>query len=248
MALIKYDRSVIPACDVRSLQELRRMVELTHDIDKVGAYKVGAILAISVGLPETVRAIREYTDLPVIYDHQKGMTDIPDLGELFASSLKDAGIDALIGFPMSGPATQKAWTKSCKDVGLETIIGGEMTHSQYRRSDGGYLLDKAIDEIYLNAARAGVTDFVVPGNKPAAVVHYRKILSPEVKDRLTLYSPGFASQGGVISEAAKAAGKRWHAIVGRAIYGAKDIRAATKEMARGLLGPSSEREEHLSGL
>ncbi len=234
MPLIKYRRSIIPGCDVRTLKELRNLVGLTHDIDKVGAYKVGAILAICCGLPDAVRVIREYTDIPIIYDHQKGMTDIPDLGRIFTRSLKDAGIDALIGFPMSGPSTQRTWTEDCRDAGLEVLIGGEMTHEHYRRSEGGYLSDDALDEIYLNGARQGVTNFVVPGNKPDAVVHYRELLTPRVKDGLTLYSPGFVAQGGVISDAAKAAGDSWHAIVARGIYAAKDIRAATKELTRSL--------------
>jgi orotidine-5'-phosphate decarboxylase len=47
---------------------------------------------------------------------------------------------------------------------------------------------------------------------------------------LTFFAPGFVAQGGEITEAAKAAGKFWHAIVGRAIYEAEDIRKAAEEM------------------
>jgi orotidine-5'-phosphate decarboxylase len=38
------------------------------------------------------------------------------------------------------------------------------------------------------------------------------------------------AQGGIITDVAKAAGNYWHTIVGRAIYGARDVRAAAKEM------------------
>jgi orotidine-5'-phosphate decarboxylase len=41
---------------------------------------------------------------------------------------------------------------------------------------------------------------------------------------------GFIVQGGRITEVAKAAGDSWHAIVGREIYEAKDVRVAAKEM------------------
>jgi len=54
-----------------------------------------------------------------------------------------------------------------------------------------------------------------------------------VKD-LTLYVPGFVAQGGMISEVAKVAGPRWHAIVGRAIYGSHNIRSAAKEITNQL--------------
>jgi orotidine-5'-phosphate decarboxylase len=239
LAIIKEKRSVIPACDVRTLADLRRLVKLTSDVKGIGGYKVGAILAISCGLPESVRVIREFTDLPIIYDHQKGMTDIPDIGKVFAESVKDSGIDAVIGFPLAGPATQRAWTKVCQDVGLGVIIGGEMTQPEYRRSEGGYLSDEAIDQIYLNGARQGVTCYVIPGNRTERVIHYRELLTPRVKDDLTFFSPGFVSQGGMISDTAKVAGGSWHAIVGRAIYGAEDVHAAAEEMTRSLqIGPT----------
>jgi orotidine-5'-phosphate decarboxylase len=104
-----------------------------------------------------------------------------------------------------------------------------MTHPKYKRSEGGYIANEALDEIYLLAAKLGVNNFVVPGNKPERILHYRKILEDKVSE-LTFYAPGFIAQGGIITEAAKCAGPRWHAIVGRAIYSAKDIKAAAKEM------------------
>jgi orotidine-5'-phosphate decarboxylase len=228
--IIKYDRSVVVACDVKAIEDLRRLIEQTCDIEGIGGYKVGSILTIRYGLLTLVQVIREFTDLPVIYDHQKAMTDIHDLGKDFASVVKESGANALIGFPQAGPVTQEAWIKACRDVGLEVLIGGEMTHPKYKRSEGGYIADEALDEMYLLGARLGVTNFVVPGNKAERVAHYRNILQPIVGNSLSLYAPGFIAQGGVITDVAKAAGDSWHAIVGRAIYGAKDIRAACKEM------------------
>lgn len=229
--IIKYDRSVVVACDVETLNELKRLVEQTSDVERIGGYKIGSVLAIRYGLPRLVQAVRELTDLPVIYDHQKAMTDIPDLGGSFARAVKGAGADALIGFPQSGPATQEAWIEACKRAGLEAIIGGEMTHPRYKRSEGGYIADEALEEIYLLAAKLGVTNFVVPGNKADRVKRYREVLQPIVGEALAFYAPGLVAQGGRISEVARAAGDNWHAIVGRAIYGAKDVRAAAKEAA-----------------
>jgi len=228
--VIKYDRSVIPACDVKTMQDFRRLIEQTHDVEGVGAYKVGSILTIRYGLPTLVQTVHEFTDLPVIYDHQKAMTDIHDLGKDFATVVKESGVNALIGFPQAGPVTEEAWIKACNEIGLEVIIGGEMTHPKYKRSDGGYIADESLDEMYLLAARLRVNNFVVPGNKTERVSYYRSLLQPIVGDALTFYAPGFIAQGGVITDMAKAAGDFWHAIVGRAIYGAKDIRAAAKEM------------------
>ena len=228
--IIQADRSILPACDVKTIEEFRRLVEQTYEVLGIGGYKVGSVLTITYGLPGLVETVRDYTRLPVIYDHQKAMTDIPDLGKDFVEAVKGAGADAMIGFPQSGPATQEAWVKACKDLELSVIVGGEMTHPKYKRSEGGYLDDKALDEMYLLAAQMGVTDFVVPGNRAERVAHYRELLLPVVGDSLSFYAPGFVAQGGVITDTGKAAGNSWHAIVGRGIYAAKDIRTATQEM------------------
>ncbi|MDI6826703.1 MAG: orotidine 5'-phosphate decarboxylase [Candidatus Aenigmarchaeota archaeon] len=229
MRIIEYDRSIIPACDVETLQELKKLVEQTHDVKGIGGYKIGFVLALNYGLPNVVKTIRKFTHLPIIYDHQKAATDVPDMGQKFAKVCKDAGVDAVILFPQSGPATEEAWIKACQDVGSEVIVGGEMTHPKFKRSEGGFIDDDALDEIYLNATNLGVTNFVVPGNRVDRILHYKSILETKVKE-LTFFAPGFVAQGGEITEAAKAAGKFWHAIVGRAIYQAKDMRKAAEEM------------------
>jgi len=211
------------------LDELKRIVEGTCNVDKIGGYKIGLVLALGNGLPKVVKTIREFTDLPIIYDHQKAGTDIPALGQKFADTCKNAGVDVVILFPQSGPATQEAWVKACNDIGLGVLVGGEMTHPKYKKSEGGFIDDNALDEIYLNAAGLDVTSFVVPGNRIDRIIHYKSILEPKVKD-LTFFAPGFVAQGGEITEAAKAAGKSWHAIVGRGIYRSEDVRKAAEEL------------------
>ncbi|MEM2174870.1 MAG: orotidine 5'-phosphate decarboxylase / HUMPS family protein [Candidatus Micrarchaeia archaeon] len=229
----KYDRSIIVACDVKTFEELENLVKQTCDVEGIGGYKVGSILAVKYSLPKVVEGVRKFTDMPVLYDHQKSMTDIPDLAEDFVSTVKNAGVDALIGFPFSGPLTLEKWIEACKKFNLEVIVGGEMTHPKYKKSEGGYIDDYVLDEIYLQAAKMGVNNFIVPGNKKERVIHYRKILN-FVLD-LVFYVPGFVVQGGVVADVAEAAGPRWHAIVGRAIYAAQNVREAAKEMTKQIL-------------
>ncbi|MEM1545506.1 MAG: orotidine 5'-phosphate decarboxylase / HUMPS family protein [Candidatus Methanomethylicia archaeon] len=232
--IVKYDRSIIIACDVESKEKLRKLVEQTHDVERLGGYKVGSILALRYGLPSIVQIIREFTDLPIIYDHQKAMTDIPDLGKKFVVAVKESGVNALIGFPQSGPVTQEAWINACKDVGLSVIIGGEMTHPKYRRSEGGYIDDDAIDEIYLLAAKLGVDNFIIPGNKIERIKYYKKLLKPIVKE-LTFYLPGIIVQGGVITNIVEILGNSWHIIVGRAVYEAEDMRRAVRNIVNQIM-------------
>lgn len=223
-------RTVIPACDVESIERLEEIVKATADMKKIGGYKIGLELSLFYGLPRLVEVVKNNApDKKFIYDHQKGATDIPDLGAKFAKVCKRSGVDAVILFPQSGPRTQVAWTGECLQQDLFVLVGGEMTHPKYKRSEGGYISDEALEEMYLRAARQGVNHFVVPGNKIDRIKLYREIIEQEGVDGV-YHSPGFVTQGGKIDDATKVAGDNWHAIVGRAITEAKDIRIAAEEM------------------
>jgi orotidine-5'-phosphate decarboxylase len=228
-SLISLPRTIIPACDVE-LDKFEQLIEATADVEKIGAYKIGFSLALTYGLPKIVEIVRKYTTKPIIYDHQKAATDIPDTGSIFAKVVVDAGVNAIILFPQAGPVTLRAWFQSADKLGLHVIVGGRMTHDAYVASEGGYITDEGAERIYIDAARLGVTDFVVPGNQPEFIRHIRGVLGSTIKEPV-FYAPGFIAQKGQISEAAKAAGPRWHAIVGRAIYDNPDIRRAAVDLA-----------------
>lgn len=239
--IISLKKSIVPACDVPTIEKLRELVEATHDIDGIGAYKIGFSLALKYGLKTVVDELRKTTTKPLIYDHQKAATDIPDTGELFAAACKDAGVDAVILFPLAGPATQIAWTLACQQAGLGVIVGTEMTHERFLQSDGGYLVDDAPSRALALACRTGVRDFVVPGNKPEKIMQYRQELERLVgASNFSFYSPGFIAQGGELSDGGRAAGENFHAIVGRAIYGAagvKEMREAAERLAAAVAVP-----------
>ena len=230
---MKQKRSIIPACDVESLAQLEKLVKETSGVEGVDAYKIGFMLAMNFGLKETVKAIRKYTNKPVIYDHQKAATDIPDTAPGFMKACRTAGVDAVILFPFTGPETEVAWIKSANDNKLAVIVGGEMTHKGFNESEGGFIAAGAPEKMYEIAAKNNVSDFVVPGNKPERIAAYRKLLDKYLDD-YSLYSPGLVAQGGSITESGKAAGSKWHAIVGRGIYGATDMKKAAEEFAGSL--------------
>lgn len=219
-------RTVIPACDV-DLQKFEEIVRATADMEKIGGYKIPATSG-RKGWEKWAETARKYTGKPLIYDHQKAGTDIPDTGRQFMKDLMEAGFDAVILFPQSGPLTQVAWTGEAIQQGLMPIVGGDMTHKGYRRSDRGYIADEAPEEIYRRAAGQGARHFVGPGNQPDKIKLYRDVLLAEGVDPI-FFAPGFVAQGGKISDATKVAGDKWHAIVGRGIYEAADIREAAEE-------------------
>lgn len=229
--LIDLPRSVIPACDVSSLEELERIVKETAEVPGIGGYKVGLELVIRFGLPEVVRVVRFYTQRPVIYDHQKGGTDIPELGVKFAQAVCKSSADAVILFPFGGAATEREWIKACQAEGLTVLVGGHMTRREFLVSEGGFINGTGPEQIYTIAAETGVRDFVVPGNKVEFVERYKRLLDEILGEgEYTLYAPGFIAQGGDITETGEAAGDNWHAIVGRAIYGAENIKEAARQV------------------
>ena len=226
--IIGRDKSVIPACDVETLEQFEELVKQTADVDGIGGYKIGFELGLGFGLPAVVAAARKHTDKPIIYDHQKAGTDIPDTGKNYAKVMKKSGVDTVIFFPQAGPETERAWIYHALDNGLNVIVGGRMTHPAYAVSEGGFITDEGALDMYRIAARAGVNNFVVPGNKPEVIKQVREVVEAEGVSPI-FYAPGFVAQGGKIEAAAKVAGDRFHGIVGRGIYQAKDMHAAAIE-------------------
>ncbi|MCK4635058.1 MAG: orotidine 5'-phosphate decarboxylase [Candidatus Aenigmarchaeota archaeon] len=252
--VIEMERSVIPACDV-PFDKFEEIVEATADVEKICAYKVGFTLGYLESLPKVTKLVRDKTDKIVIFDHQKAATDITFTAKQFMDVMEKAEVDAVILDPQSGPAVQYDWTKEAQSRNLGVIIVTEMTHPRYLDGDFRQLTNKkgelvrdytkifkeelgidrdipgyqrkgsVRDKIEI-AARMGIQDYVMPGNKPDKIKLFKEWLAEfGVKDP-GVYSPGLIRQGGNINEGAEAAGNRFHGIVGTAIYTAENIREA----------------------
>ncbi len=218
---------VIVSCDVKTIEELRNLVRETCSVKGVVGYKIGFILGLNFGLRNVVLEIKDIAGMPVIYDHQKAGTDIPQMGTEFAAVMKQAGADSAIIFPQAGPKTQEAFIKALIEHGIVPMVGGEMSHEGYLAKDGGYMSDDAPQRMYTNGSDAGAEFFVVPGNKPDSIKKYSELLS---KGNPKFCMPGIGRQGGGIEAAFRAcSGFPAYAIVGASIYKAAGINAAAKQ-------------------
>ncbi len=215
---MKKKYGIIPALDCDQLDDAVRLTEQLGRHDFVQGFKVGFSLGLTYGLPAVVRALKAHTHLPIIYDHQKAGTDIPDTGALFARTLKRAGMDAAILFPQAGPRTLQAWIRALQDEGIEAICGGAMTHPAYLLSEGGYIVDEAVLEMYAIAREEGVAIFVLPLTKPG--VSRRIVNHAGLNHDCTIVSPGFGAQGG--NPVSFDFVQRHYLIVGRALLRADD--------------------------
>ncbi|MCC6012788.1 MAG: orotidine 5'-phosphate decarboxylase [Candidatus Verstraetearchaeota archaeon] len=221
---IKRDKSIIISCDIESINDLIRIVSQTYDIEEVSGYKIGLSLALRYGLPYVVSEIRKITEKSIIYDHQKGGTDVHHISKIFSNILKTSNIDYAILFPLCGPSSETSWIEALKEVGITPIVGAIMTISDFLSSNGGFIDDDAPLKIFKIAAQLGVKDFVLPGNNYQILEKYKKEIDTIV-DSPIYYIPGIGEQGGEITICSKIMKKRWHAIIGRSIYKSEDIRS-----------------------
>jgi orotidine-5'-phosphate decarboxylase len=244
MDLFPRKHGIVVACDVKDLLVLEELVRATSDVDGIVGYKVGSILALRYGLSQVVEKISSQTDLPIIYDHQKLGSDIPEIsgGEIL-EVLKEASIKGVIIFPEAGPETlrsailgsenskTKDVVKGCLRLGLVPMVGGEMTHKAYLVSDGGYISDDAPKRIYADAARFGVEYFIIPGTKIDRMRQYCQELEKTVRPQFLFPGIGKDYQGGDIRTAFEAVRPHnSYAIVGREIYMAKEVKSAARRL------------------
>ena len=224
------DSGVIPALDVETVDELQRLVEMTHDIEGIVGYKLGVVGALRLGLRGAAQAVRDLTDLPIIYDHQKAGPDIPDMAGKYISICRDAGVHGLILFPLAGKRSVHEFVGHAQREGLDPIVGGALPFAEYYVSGGGYVADDVLERIFALSVTLGVADFVIPANDPEAVGRHVETLKAGV-DRPGVFLPGIGALGGSIEEAfAAAAGCRRYAVVGRGIYRSEDPRARAQQL------------------
>ena len=228
MKLFRDRQGIIPACDVATMEALGDLVSATCELAFIQGYKIGMQLVVHYGASQVAQTIRGATDLPIIYDHQKFGTDIPEIcGGPILHTLKDAGVDALIIFPQAGVETLKATVEACDQLGLVAIGGGEMTHKAYLARDGGYIADDAPQRMYADAARFGVQYFVVPGTRVESITRYRAQLGKLLEAPRFLFPGVGKGQGGdIVAAFAAVSPLSAYAIVGRGIYAEEDSRQA----------------------
>lgn len=230
--LFETNRGVIVACDVDTLDGFAYLVRETCHIEGIVGYKIGTTLSLTYGLRSLADAVAEHCDLPVIYDHQKAATDIPQMGEPFAAVCSTGGVDSVILFPQAGPETETAFIRAVAEHGMVPMVGGEMTHPGYLADEQGYIRSDAPPEMYQLAAEHDVRYFIVPGNRPEALRRYHRLLTG-LMDQPAFCMPGIGRQGGSIAAAFEQLGRAaTYAIVGSAIYTSDDVEAAARNLAR----------------
>jgi orotidine-5'-phosphate decarboxylase len=228
--LFNRTHGVIPACDVETLDALRRLIDATAAADGIVGYKLGLTGVLQLGLAGVVELVREHTHLPLVYDHQKAGPDIPDMAAKFSRLCREAGVQGLILFPLAGPTAVQSFVGGSLEQGLVPIVGGALPLPDYLASGGGFVADDGPERIFHQAAALGADHFVVPASDARVVRRYVGQLRERVA-RPSLVMPGIGALGGSIGAAfAEVAGCSAYAIVGRAIYRSPDPAEAARRL------------------
>jgi orotidine-5'-phosphate decarboxylase len=222
---------VVPALDIDSHQQFESVVKSTTKVDGVAGYKLGLTTVLRFGLEESMRRLRDLTDLPILYDHQKAGPDMPDMAKKFTAMCTQAGVDGLILFPVAGPTAVDSFVGEAVKAGIAPVVGGEIPVSDYCASGGGYMLDDALDRILARAVSARADHFVFPAHDAAKVGRWSDWIGANVANA-AVFLTGFGSLGGTIEGAFAAAAKctRRYAIVGRLITQSNDPGAAARRL------------------
>ena len=75
--MFETDHGIIVACDVKTLEELKNLVEATAPVNGIVGYKIGFILGLNYGLRNVVEAIKENAHTGLIGDKKIFIFPIP---------------------------------------------------------------------------------------------------------------------------------------------------------------------------
>lgn len=212
MVKLRKPPSIIPSLDLNLEGATDLLGELADVEEKIAAYKMSSLQIMEKGLEEVVEEIRAYTNLPLIYDHQKACTDIPPIVKNQVDAVASLGIDSFIAVPQgAGSKSLESFVKASKENKIIPVVLLEMTHP----GANDYLKKNTPSKVFDRAVKLGVKHFVVPGNKTEKINQYRCWADKEDK-KIKLLSPGIGAQGGTAESAVKTGVD--YPIIGRAIY------------------------------
>jgi orotidine-5'-phosphate decarboxylase len=232
MDLFNLDHGIVIECNFSSIRKLENIVEATNDLDFVVGYKVGAELALSSKLSDVVKAIRKFTNLPIIYDHQKFGADDPVFcGGSFLETVKNSGVDAVFIFPFGGIASLKAAVDKSIEIGLIPVVGGDMVHEGFTKEDSGYLEDSSPQKMYLDGANIGALHFVIPCTRLDRMrIYCRRLESMVNNPVLFVTGVGLDVCNDLIKACEVVKQHRSYAVIGKEITGEKDCRKAAQDI------------------
>jgi orotidine-5'-phosphate decarboxylase len=141
-------------------------IDATNSIPFVVGYKIGALPVLEAGLKDTLRSIRKISSKPLLYDHQKLGSDLPDIykGRML-DLIKSYGANGVFLFPLGGKEVLEAIINKCIEIELIPVVCGDLSYKGFFAEEGGYIDIDVQQRIYLDAASYGVSHFMMSCNR-----------------------------------------------------------------------------------
>ncbi len=207
---MRYDSRLVLALDETDGDKAIAVAESVGDV--VDAIKINWPLVLSEG-PQMITRLSEISD--VICDFK--VADIPNTVRLIVENAVSRGASAVIVHAFTGDDSLKAAVEAAGDAEIYAVT--EMSHP-----GGKMFTAKHAEEMARLGVECGVDGFIAPATRPERIAAIRSVIGD-----LKILSPGVGAQGGKASDAISAGAN--YAIVGRAIYGSEDPRAAAEAFA-----------------
>lgn len=245
-------RGVIVACDIApNMDNLKRLVDETKDVDGIVAYKLGRRFEIKTQLGTAIDVIKDLTLKPIIVDVQKEGNDVEFTEPEFIGDYSSVGVKNLILFPLASPRVQKVCVDACRKHDIMPIGGYRMTQKLFTSDESGeiwdvgtpneklkgklyrgYISPDAMQRAYELYADLDIDFYIAPGTLPEEIRKIREIVEARgINPSFGL--PGIGRQQGEISssfEPLKGV-KGAYAIIGSSIYKAPNVKEAAKMFA-----------------
>lgn len=209
-SLMKRNSRIILALDETDGKKALEVAESVSGI--VDAIKINWPLVLSEG-PGMITELSRFSE--VICDFK--VADIPNTVRLIVENAVSRGASGVIVHAFTGEDSLKVAVEAAGGADIYAVT--EMSHP------GGQMFTaKHAEEMARMGVECGVSGFIAPATRPERITAIRKIAG-----ELKILSPGVGAQGGKASDAIRAGAD--YAIVGRAIYGATDPKAAAEAFA-----------------
>ncbi len=204
---MKTDSRLVLALDETNGEKALKVAESVSDM--VDAIKINWPLVLSEG-PQMITKLSEFSE--VICDFK--VADIPNTVKLIVENAVSRGASAVIVHAFTGDDSLRAAVEAAGDAEIFAVT--EMSHPGAKMFTAQHA-----EEMARLGVECGAKGFIAPATRPDRIAAIRSVVGD-----LKILSPGVGAQGGKASDAIKAGAT--YAIVGRAIYGAEDPRAAAK--------------------
>ena len=207
---MKMDSRLVLALDETDGSKALRVAESVADV--VDAIKINWPLVLSEG-PQMITLLSELS--AVICDFK--VADIPNTVRLIVENAVSRGASAVIVHAFTGDDSLRAAVDASGDAEIYAVT--EMSHPGAKLFTAQHA-----EEMARLGVECGVDGFIAPATRPERIAAIRSVVGD-----LKILSPGVGAQGGKASDAIRAGAD--YAIVGRAIYGSEDPRAAAEAFA-----------------